>query len=308
LITIQPMLPTSPLLLTWCEHYCVAYAADSGTTLSPQPLHGQILAESPSEGVFRWAAWLDSELVGLAQSRSNGDRGFVRLYVHAAHRRRGIGRQILEAIRSQVAVRTLRSVVNAGDAGEHFATAAGAHVVMRLVVMSQDLTRSESTNVELPSGYELAIWRERTPANLLTGYAAVKRHIADAPDGHEQVDPDWDEARVREWEQALFSSAQTLYVSAAVHDGAVIGFTEAVVGHHPAGAQHDTVVMPSHRGAGLAVALKAALVRHLRAERPDIISLSSTINAANTPMIAANRRLGYRIERERLLVEATVSC
>jgi RimJ/RimL family protein N-acetyltransferase len=149
------------------------------------------------------------------------------------------------------------------------------------------------------------MWREHAPEPLLASYTAAKRHIADAPRAHEQVDADWDEARVRAWEQAIHADGQTLLVCAAVHEGAVVAFTELEVGPSPAAAQHDTAVLPAHRKMGIATALKTHLVHHLHTERPDIRSVTATINSENRAMIAVNHRVGYRVVRERLLVEAS---
>jgi GNAT superfamily N-acetyltransferase len=309
-LTVEPVTATFDALDSWCEQYCVgcaadSCAADSDTLLSAAAVAARILAEAPAaDGVLRWGARRPSELVGIAQTRPDRGAAFVRLYVPAQHRRRGIGRAILGTVSRQLNANALRGVVNAGEAGEQFAASMGAREIMRLVVMSQRLADLQLPRAPLPHGHELVVWRGRAPDRLLSSYVAAKRHIADAPSAHEQLDAAWDNARLRAWEQAVRANGQTLWVCAAVHDGAVVAFTELEVGAHPVASQHDTVVLPGHRGVGLAMAVKAHLVRELRRIGADVASVTSTLNAANHGMIAANRRLGYRTIRERVLVES----
>jgi GNAT superfamily N-acetyltransferase len=276
--------------------------------LSAPNVAKQIRVESASLGVRRWGARLLSELVGISQTSPSGDAAFLRLYVPAQYRRRGIGRAILSTVWAESGVARLRAVVNAGEAGDRFAAVMGARVVMRLVVMSQPLSEIDLGEVRLAEGYQLVVWCGQAPDSLVGSYAAAKRHIGDAPDAHRQVDAaSWDVARVREWEQVVRAQGHTLWVCAALRDGAVVAFTEVEAGASPAASQTDTAVLPSHRGNGLATWVKTELARQLRTYRPHITSVISTINADNRPMIAVNQRLGYRIARERLLVEADAS-
>jgi len=57
-----------------------------------------------------------------------------------------------------------------------------------------------------------------------------------------------------------------------------------------------------HRRRGLGVAVKRALAARLHAARPDITTVTTTVNAGNTPMLALNERVGYRPVRTRLLL------
>jgi GNAT superfamily N-acetyltransferase len=87
-------------------------------------------------------------------------------------------------------------------------------------------------------------------------------------------------------------------VLAAVHDadGAVAGFTEVELWDWtPARSeQADTAVVAAHRGRGLGLWLKAAMLRQLRDERPDVTGLLTGNAAGNSPMLRINERLGYR--------------
>jgi GNAT superfamily N-acetyltransferase len=302
LLTVGPLGPADDAIEEWSELFCAAVEAASGSVLSPSAVAARIRGEG--NGTKHWVARLDDEIVGIAETRLQGDVTFVRLYVAPPFRRRGVGRAILRVLRADSEAPRLRATTNVGEAGEEFALSCGARVVMQLVVMSQPL--GEIALVEVPpEGYELIVWRGGAPETLLRSYAQAKRHIADAPNAQEQlqVDPAWDEARVREWERSFRANGQTLWVCAALFEGAVVAFTELAVGSSPAVDQHDTAVLPLHRGAGLAGAVKSHLARALRAERPDVTSVSSTINAEHTAMITVNEKLGYRIVRERLLVE-----
>ncbi len=305
MLTVEPVTATFDALASWCEQYCAGCAADSGTVLSASTCAARIRAEAPGpQGVCRWGARLQSELVGIAQTRRDRSWEFLRLYVPPQYRRRGIGRAILGAVSRQLNASALRAVVNAGEAGERFAASLGARVIIRLVVMTQPLSHLELPRAPLPDGHDFVVWREHAPDSLLSSYVAAKRHIEDAPDAHQQLDACWDDARVRAWEQSILANRQTLWACAAVRNGAVVAFTELELGAHPYASQHDTVVLPGQRGAGLGVAVKTHLAQQLRKSRADVACMTATVHAANHAMIAVNRRLGYRTTRERLLVES----
>jgi RimJ/RimL family protein N-acetyltransferase len=91
-------------------------------------------------------------------------------------------------------------------------------------------------------------------------------------------------------------------VCAVVEDRTVVAFTEVEVGPEPTASQHSTVVLPGHRRRGLGTAVKLALAARLRAARPDLTTVTTTVSAANAPMLALNERVGYRAVRTRLLL------
>lgn len=85
---------------------------------------------------------------------------------------------------------------------------------------------------------------------------------------------------------------------AAVHDatGEIAGFTELeLTGEAPPRAdQGDTAVVPAHRGSGLGMWLKAAMLVRLRADRPDVARIVAGNASSNVHMLRINERLGFR--------------
>lgn len=60
------------------------------------------------------------------------------------------------------------------------------------------------------------------------------------------------------------------------------------------GEQNETVVAPVYRGLGLAVGVKAQLIRELLAAEPGLVILDTYNAVDNHRMLAVNRRLGFR--------------
>lgn len=297
------MRPADPALADWCGLYCAEYAVDSGNVIDADALMARIRAERVPSTVVRWSAFANRELAGVAALSPSAGAGFLRLYVPASRRRQAIGTALLHSAREHGTGAAIRTVVTAGGPGERFAEAVGARPVMRLVVMSQSLAQSDPYPLWLANGYRLVLWHDGAPDELLTSYASAKRHIIDAPDAHLQVDGAWDAAGVREWERSIRAEGRTLWVAAAVANDVVAAFTEIETGPTHDASQVDTVVLPGHRGAGLARAVKTALAAHIRAHRPDLTTVTTNVNADNEAMMRVNRRLGYREVRRRLLVE-----
>ena len=78
--------------------------------------------------------------------------------------------------------------------------------------------------------------------------------------------------------------------------GRWIGFT--CVTHHPQGGflfNEMTGVLRDYRGRGLAIALKAKLIDFARTLTPPVGTIRTYNDAANTPMLAVNRKLGYQV-------------
>jgi GNAT superfamily N-acetyltransferase len=279
----------------WSRIYYPAAAAESGPVGIPVPPPADA---PPRIDERRWSATVGGEVVGAASAAPNPGATFVRVFVDEGARRRGVGRALLQAIRDSAAPGSvLRAVVVAGGPGFIFADSFGATVRARLVVMELRLP-ARIPLPPTPDRYSFRAWSGRTPDELLDSYAAVKCHIADAPDSAAQLDPEWTPERVRAAE------SPGRFVGAAVHNGAVVAFTEIDAAPGAvAASQEDTVVAPAHRGHRLGIAVKAALAATLHRARPDILAVTSTIDAENAPMLATCRAAGWTEIRRRDLVE-----
>jgi RimJ/RimL family protein N-acetyltransferase len=100
-----------------------------------------------------------------------------------------------------------------------------------------------------------------------------------------------------------------LYTVAALSGPVVAGFTEVVVPSGCTGraAQYDTAVVPEHRGRRLGIWVKAAMLRWLAEERPEVREIETDNSGDNTQMLAVNEELGFRVERESLEYLATAA-
>ncbi|MFI6736569.1 GNAT family N-acetyltransferase [Nonomuraea sp. NPDC050451] len=71
-------------------------------------------------------------------------------------------------------------------------------------------------------------------------------------------------------------------------------------------SEHDTAVLPEHRGRGLARWIKAEQTLRLHERFPSVRTVTATVNQQNLPMVAVNRAVGYRTIAERLLTEGPI--
>ncbi len=222
------------------------------------------------------------------------------MHVPAGHRGCGIGAALFAAVRAAHPDTPLKGITVAGGPGEPFALRRGATVLMRLVVLEQRLAALPPAPVPATP---LIFWTGAAPEHLIGSYAAAYDSLSDAPDSHHQLpgarhDPE----RLRRRAAEIRDAGHDLWVCAAVERSTVVAFTEVETGPGPAASQHSTVVLPGHRRRGLGTAVKWALADRLRSARPHVATVTTTVNADNTPMVALNERLGYRPVRTRLLL------
>ncbi len=156
--------------------------------------------------------------------------------------------------------------------------------------------------------YDLVRIAGRTPDDLLPALVAVTAAINDAPfDDLEYEDEKYDVDRVRAYEQAQEESGYRLYRVIARHRGSgeVAGHTVVSVdAEQPAwGEQHDTAVVPAHRGHRLGLLLKAEMLLWLMDAEPLLRRILTENAASNAVMITVNERLGQRVVGRQLLLQ-----
>ncbi|MFD0639062.1 GNAT family N-acetyltransferase [Catenulispora yoronensis] len=193
--------------------------------------------------------------------------------------------------------------VKPGSAGEAWVTRLGFAftadvVVQRLVVRGEDAVRPRSAPVA--PGYRLVEWSTAAPEELIASYAAARQAIADAPRGGSSYREEgrWTPETIREAERHYVEQGAQERVAVAVceADGTVAGLTIVVryMFRPELGYQFDTAVMPAHRGRGLGLALKSAMLGTLRSEWPELERIHTSNNTTNTYMLAVNEELGFR--------------
>ena len=260
---------------------------------------------------LRYVAEQDGHIIGLLVIRlpdlDNLHLGLLDLVVHPDARRQGIGTALLRTGLSVLTGKGRRIVV--GDTEESGAGAAFCAAHGLTPVKTDQLSLLRMAEVDWPDvdalaaadhpGYRLVGWRGACPDGLLEAFARSKYAMNDAPIGEMDVAGRvWSTGFVRDWERECRALNREQRVLAAVDeaDGAVAGFTEVELwGWTPARSeQADTAVVAAHRGRGLGLWLKAAMLRQLRDERPDVTGLLTGNAAGNSPMLRINERLGYR--------------
>ncbi|MFE6840475.1 GNAT family N-acetyltransferase [Streptomyces sp. NPDC057705] len=285
----------------------------------PTPDAGQIhaLLTQPALGSRR-LTWLatgaDGAPVGVAALRvftspGQGHLAELELHVDPAHRRLGTGSLLLSTILAACLTENRRSLIAAAAAdspGEAFSERWGFgraltldHLILHLDEQPEaDLLQIADT---APAGYRPAHWTGTVPDELADAFASAKNAMNDMPVGDlDYGSVAWDADRVRAMAKVIADRGDTLLTTAAVHDdGTMAGYTEILLpqGSGPRAQQYDTAVVPVHRGHGLGLWVKAAMVRRLRAEHPGVVEIETDNADDNVHMLAVNHRLGFRSYR-----------
>jgi len=309
-----PSEDSAPVLRQWCEVFSEGQRRLSGTAPTAAALADMIEAEDDSIDVWRWIARdADTdEVLGIAQARrksAEADLAEFRMYVTPHAQRRGVGRALSELVEVDITgfgVRRIRVTALVGSAAEHFLHKFDGHrVLLRLANQMQHL--SPPTAESDRPGYRIVSWRNRTPDELVHSFAEALNRLLDAPGAELQMpERNWGADEVRSWEQKMTGGSQVLLVCCAVDGvGEVAAATVVTVDEHDCthASQHDTVVLPQHRGHGLAQWVKEQQAAVLAAEFPLLQKIHTTVNTENHPMLTVNRSLGYRTVAERILVE-----
>lgn len=260
---------------------------------------------------LRYVAEREGRIVGLLVVRlpdlDNLHLGLLDLVVHPGFRRRGFGTELLDHARTVLAAEGRRLLIGETEedgAGAGFCVAHGLRPartdqLSRLRMSELDRADVDALAAANPPGYRLVGWQDGCPDDLLESYARAKYAMNDAPIGElDAGDRVWSTDFVRDFERQCRFLGREQRVLAAVHEasGEIAGFTEVELWRWSPdlSEQADTAVVAAHRGNGLGLWLKAAMLRRLGQERPDVTGLLTGNAASNTHMLRINVRLGYR--------------
>jgi GNAT superfamily N-acetyltransferase len=248
----------------------------------------------------------------------------VDMTVHPAHRRMGAGSRLLATVTEAAAAQGCRSLVTevlAATPGEGFLATRDFKPVLRLTWLRLSLEELPDRIGKLPDvphpGYRLTAWEGVVPDALAETFTAARQGMADMPvGGMDFGEVRWDVDRVREAAEVIARRGERLLTFAALSeaDGSVAGYTELVL---PAGGasetgdsgraqQYDTAVLPAHRGHGLGLWLKAAMLRQIQAAHPEITEITTDNADDNRHMLAVNTALGFRPLRRTVAYQLTL--
>lgn len=222
----------------------------------------------------------------LPPADAEAPRVRVTLQVPPEYRGRGIGSALLESITARCRELSAgRLLVAVADDSTDFATKHGFTIGRRMSHSAADLTATRDP-VAPPEGLRVATYDELEPRQLYDAEVQVRD---DDPSGF-SGGPAYEE-----WVRTLWSNPDNRYdLSVAVLDGdRVLSFVTTTADPDRKMIWSNlTGTIPSARGRGLAKVVKSvALAR----SRDAGFTVASTGNdAANEPMLAVNRWLGYQ--------------
>ncbi|WP_018347519.1 GNAT family N-acetyltransferase [Longispora albida] len=284
----------------------------------PRAMMDALLREQPS-WPGRYQFWVarsgEGELIGLSWlgelESPNEQLAAICVNVHPAHRDRGIGSALLappvRAAELAGRPRLLTPCVNEASPGPAWVRHRGFQQAYRHHVQLLELGTQPAPSA-VAAGYRLETWTGSAPDELLESYAAARRAIDDAP--HHQMSyrsPRWTGSKVRDHEATRREAGLAHLVVAAVHEatGAVAGHTIVNIREGvPTAQQDDTAVLAAHRGHGLGLAMKTAMLARLTAEYPQAERVHTANASDNEAMLRINRALGFETRAIHLNFEA----
>lgn len=230
---------------------------------------------------------------------------YVEVFVIPARRREGHGRALTDALVAvcRDAGRTTMLGEAAWGVGDSEAPARELAEACGFALDIMDAHRALRLPATLPPlvvdpAYTIHSWRDACPEQWIGGYADL-RHVMvqEAPSGDAGLENEhWDADRIRHEESRWNKQGREAQVSVAVApDGTVVGHTQLLFPKDSDEVmQWDTLVLPSHRGHGLGLALKVFTMLE-SADLLDGRHRIHTYNAdSNGPMIAVNEAMGFR--------------
>ncbi len=270
------------------------------------------------EAIVHVVALHSDEVVGQGEVRlplaDNRHIASLSFAVRPECRRRGVGSLLLHHLEQLATAddRTtlcVESEVAAGhpDPARGFAAVHG--YAAALVNLRNDLDLPpdlgallEPLEADAPAhsgGYDVLTWWDDVPEQWLDQRAHLaSRMSTDAPMGELLTEEEqWDADRVREQLSVIRAQGRRLVETVAVEraTGRLVAFTDlAVAAHTPDLAyQWDTLVLKEHRGRRLGQLVKAANLRALLRELPDVRRVVTWNAEVNASMLAVNRAMGF---------------
>ena len=146
-------------------------------------------------------------------------------------------------------------------------------------------------------GFELRTWVGETPPQHRHDMCRLhERMSTEAPNGGLELDSQvWSDARLTEFEQHKMGGQRSLLTAAATHQetGALVGYTQMMVGSDHLARQHNLIVAQHHRGNRLGRLMKLAGLSLLQQEAPHATAVSTMNAEENRHMIRVNEEVGF---------------
>jgi GNAT superfamily N-acetyltransferase len=299
-LRIRPQTPADFAAIAVLESPIVGVPLDAGEIgkqAESGPSFCALVAERDGQVVGRASAGF------MPQHTPAGDMRCL-VAVSPRLRRQGIGTALWNALQALLAKRrpnNLRANVDATDSRDiAWAQGQGFAVEHHHLFHTLDLTRLDPLAGQCQideaerQGYRFVTFDQlRSPENEKRFHALYTELDAETPDFVAGDSPTWEDWQA--WALDGESSTPALWVLAMAPDGSWAGLTMPQRDSAERAHIFLTGVTRAHRGKGLSVAMKALAARLARSQGYRVMS---TLNhAANGPILAANRRLGYSVEQ-----------
>lgn len=147
------------------------------------------------------------------------------------------------------------------------------------------------------SGYDTLTWIGETPGPWRDDMCRLhERMSTDSPTGDLELgEQQWSDARLAEFEQHKIGNGRLLLTSAIQHEatGALVGYSQMLIGKDSLARQHNLIVSREHRGNGLGLILKLAGLVLLREAAPHATAVSTMNAEENRHMLRVNEATGF---------------
>lgn len=255
----------------------------------------QARSSPPAERYALLVAESAGELIGVARTgllheSAEPGLGFANLTVHPEWRGRGAGSALLAAAEQrlmELGVVTVYAKVADDPTATAFAERRGYRRGRLARLLRLDLATAELPVLAPPAGVRLATAADLPDPRAL--YEADLDVSRDEPGEVAMDDISYDDWRRAYWDRPDLDRSLT---AVALVDDRVVAFSLALTDGRDRYQSGMTGTRRSHRGLGLARAVKLAALR--RARDAGYRQATTTNDDGNAAMLAVNRRLGYR--------------
>lgn len=321
----EPATASDAEIDAWLRVYNAAIAADvpGEPPWRRDRLRDYLSAAMPIEHRAAWIAEDHGELIGYVGENLLGydmaGTAVIELFTEPAHRRRGVGGELLAAAARHAAAHDRELISTEIVEGTPTVDFYAAHGFRPTVVEESSLLSLSTVDWEqvteksgrIGAGYHIEHFPDGPPETLLASYADAKLITRHTPVADVEWHAGFEADRIRDSLRTLRARGLRPYVTVAIHtaSGEVAGLTELVVpAHRPDRAdQYDTIVVPEHRGYGLGLTMKARLLLALRTAEPQVATVQTWQPVGDEQMLRVNAELGFHPHRRWYDYEAPVS-